>query len=282
LSSKRRAGLITLIFGPTIVVFALIQNIVLLDVAAASVIGIIFLGTCVYWYIVGSARYFIANIQLKRPPIKLDQAFFVALLMIVFFSLFNIFLTFAWVALGLLLNPERVMAFFVGFLTVFAVAVFKVQSLAQLMKEAENHLHMELFKQFMGKEKLTEEDYEKVESVKLSGRKLVEYFEAKGLTPDEAKIIASRIESFRRFRVRFLIGNLVGSLLVLTALIVFILLGVEAFRLKSAVVSSVGSTLEGVAGAGSVINEKMGDRQGDVDNLVSRFSTGRAFKGLSQ
>jgi len=169
------------------------------------------------------------------------------------------------------LNPSRVVAYFVGFLTVFAVAVFKVNSLAQLMKEAEGSLHKDLFKLYSSKE-MKEEDVDAADSLKLSGAKLVEYFKEKGIPEKDAENLAQAIEKFRRFRVRFLIGNLLGTLTVLSCLIVFILLGVEAFRVGSSAVSSVGSVLEGVAGAGTAANDKMGDKQQDIQDLVSRFT----------
>jgi hypothetical protein len=65
---------------------------------------------------------------------------------------------------------------------------------------------------------------------------------------------------------RFIIGNIIGSLLVLIALIVFIEIGVEAFRVNggSDAVSAVGATLNAVSGAGMIANEKLGDNKDTV------------------
>jgi len=260
-----------LIFGPTIVVLANVQNAVLLTTGWIILITIVEGGVAVYWWITGSIKYIVVWIRQTQPSRRLDQAYFVGILLLCFFSFFNLLLTFAWVALGLLLNPSRVVAYFVGFLTVFAVAVFKVNSLAQLMKEAEVHLHKDLFKLFSTKE-IKMEDIDTADSLKLNGAKLVEYFKEKGIEEKDAENLAQAVEKFRRFRVRFLIGNLLGTLTVLSCLIVFILLGVEAFRVKSGVVSSVGSVLEGVSGAGTAANDKMGDRQQDIQDLVGRFT----------
>lgn len=67
----------------------------------------------------------------------------------------------------------------------------------------------------------------------------------------------------------------------LAALIVFILLGVEAFRSKSDSVSSVGSVLEGASGAGSAYQDKLGDKEQDMKDLVSRFAKKKAFGGMN-
>ncbi len=61
-------------------------------------------------------------------------------------SLFNVFWTFAWVTLGLLLNPQAVVAYFVGFVVIFGVAGAKILALLQLMKAVEKGLHKELMK----------------------------------------------------------------------------------------------------------------------------------------
>jgi len=79
-----------------------------------------------------------------------------------------------------------------------------------------------------------------------------------------------------------LVGNLLGTLTVLSCLIVFILLGVEAFRVKSGLVSSVGSVLEGVAGAGTAANDKMGDKQQDLQDLVGRFAKRNVLMRVSK
>lgn len=46
----------------------------------------------------------------------------------------------------------------------------------------------------------------------------------------------------------------------------------EAFRTKSAAVSSVGSVMEGVAGAGTAANDKLAEKEDTVNNLVGRFA----------
>jgi len=250
----------------------LIQNVVLLNIGGAIIVGIIFAVVALFWWIVSIVRFILVNLAGKIPSKILDRAYFLAILLVLFFSLYNVLLTFAWVTLGLLLNPSRVVAYFVGFLTVFAVAVLKVNGIAALMKQVELELHKTLFLQFTKKEKLDEGDFDKLISVKLSGAKLVEYFVQQGLSKEEAIIVSAKIESFRRFRVRFLIGSLAGTLLVLLALIIFILLGVEAFRTKASGVGSVGSVLEGVAGAGTSYQDKLGEKEQDVKEFVTRFA----------
>ena len=105
--------------------------------------------------------------------------------------------------------------------------------------------------------------------------KLRAFLEEKGFNQKDIETVAIQIEKYRRFRVRFIIGNVIGALFFLTSLIVFILLGVEAFRLKSGLVSGVGSVLEGFAGVGTAVNEKMGDHSQKVRELVEQFARKR-------
>lgn len=96
------------------------------------------------------------------------------------------------------------MNFFINYFIIYCFLVLKVNGIAALMKEAEMELHKELFKQFMKKSKLEEEDFDHIVSVKLAGPKLLEYFVKQGMSKEEAEIVTKRIESFRRFRVRYL------------------------------------------------------------------------------
>jgi len=277
-TNKKRIALLTIIFTPTILILALVQNEYMIhpyNVAGRVVVAVVMLTVAVCWWIFSSITYYMTLIQIRTPPKFIDITFFICLLAVIFFSLFNIMLTFAWVTLGLLLDPGRVAAFFVGFLTVIAVVLFKIQSLSQLMREAETALHVKLYQAYSGKKKdeITEEDFNTIETMKMDGPKIVDYMIEKGLDQKLAEGAAQRILAFRRFRVRFLIGNLFGTLFVLLALIVFILLGVEAFRSSAGLVTSIGSVLEGAAGGSSVISDKLGDKQADIQNLVHEFTS---------
>jgi len=240
-----------------------------------AVVGIITLAVVVIWYFFSIVDYYYMVFEVRTPPLWIDYGFFFALLGVIFFSLFNVFLTFAWVTLGLLLNPGRVAAFFVGFLTIFAVVVLKISSLSQLLKKAEGRLHLTLYKIFTGKKaaEIPEEEFNTVETLKLEGPKLVDYFKEHGLNEVQAGEACARVLSFRRFRVRFLLGSLFGTLFILLSLIVFILLGVEAFRQGSTAVTSIGSVLEGGAGASSAVSDKLGDKEADIQNLVFQFTS---------
>jgi len=231
----------------------------------------------VSWWIISAVDYWIILHRITTPPKWLDLAFFLSLIAVIFFSLFNVFLTFAWVTLGLLLNPERVAAYFVGFLTIFGVVIFKGQSLAQLLKEAEAQLHLGLYRTYVGKgkkEEIDDKEFNTIETLKLDAAGIVDYFKEKGMTEKQGEAAATRILAFRRFRVRFLIGNIIGTMSLLLCLIAFILLGVEAFKATTAV-TSIGSVLEGGAGAGAVVSDKVGDSGDRVKELVFEFSSKR-------
>jgi len=282
LTNKKRVAIATIVVGPIFVIFAAIQNIYILhpsNMGGRIVLGVVLGAVTVVWWIVSTLDNIFLYWRIKKPPRSLDVAYFISLLSVVFFSLFNVFLTFAWVTLGLLLNPTRVAAFFVAFLTIFAVVFFKANSLQQLLKETEAKLHVALFKTATGKKgaEITEDQFNTVETLKLEGSALFEYFKEKGLTEKQAEDACISVLAFRRFRVRFLIGSLFGTLLVLTALIVFILMGVSAFRLNSGVVTSVGSVLEGASGVGAVANDKVGDKQEDINNMIHSFTSKRAL-----
>lgn len=59
-----------------------------------------------------------------------------------------VFRTFSWVTLGLLLYPEKVMTYFVAFITVFAVVTFKLITLSELLKTCERKLFAKLAQKF--------------------------------------------------------------------------------------------------------------------------------------
>ena len=88
---------------------------------------------------------------------------------------------------------------------------------------------------------------------------------------------------------RFIAGNLVGTLVVLVSLIIFILVGVEAFSVDGndsiatgigkknwvgvfSVTYNEGSSLEAIAGAGAIVNDKLQGERGQIEALVARFS----------
>jgi len=292
---KMRLTLVVTIVAPIIMACGMAQSILVINeersyhnlrILVGAVEGFIIL----LWYIISFYHFVQVYIKRTAPSARADLTYFFAILAVIWCSLFNIFWTFSWVTLGLLLDPGRVVAYFVAFLTVFAVAALKVMSLVQLMKTVEKNLTKELFKRYMKDRKGLKEDVTEItdeeldtiegETRELKGEKLVEYFRTKGLREDDATKIAERIEKFRRFRVRFLIGNLLGTLFLLTCLIVFILLGVEAFRTKSASVGGVGSVLEGLAGAGTAVNDKIGDKKEDIQNLVQSFAKIRGRAGV--
>jgi hypothetical protein len=90
------------------------------------------------------------------------------------------------------------------------------------------------------KETIKEDELEELLShtIELESSKLRGFLEGKGFNQRDVEVVATQIEKYRRFRVRFIIGNVIGTLFFLTSLIIFILLGVEAFRAKSGVVSN--------------------------------------------
>jgi len=259
-----------------------LQNAYLLEAnkGIAALLILVYVPTVITWYIAAFWRTFILFCSFGiAPSRKLDLLFFFALLTVILVSLFNLFWTFCWVTLGLLLDPERVVTYFVAFLTIFAVAFLKVAALVKLMKDAEKSLHIKLMKMHFGE---IIKDEEIAETVDLPADKLKEFLIKKGYGESEVDEIVAKITKFRRFRVRFIFGNLIGAIFVLTALIVFIQIGVEAFRVSSGsgFVSGVGATLEALSGVSVAANQQLSDKKDEISGLVQRFSKkGAPIKG---
>jgi hypothetical protein len=101
-----------------------------------------------------------------------------------------------------MLNPDKVVSYFVAFVTIFVVAFVKISGMMAIMREAEKSLHLTLLKKRLGKDiDLTEQDMQ--EAIELSADKLREYLSKKGLDPADVNDILKRVTSFRRFRVLY-------------------------------------------------------------------------------
>lgn len=94
-------------------------------------------------------------LSFRLYPSYLPSSFLLTLMLLLFshpplslFFLLSLLSLISSTFLGMLLNPQRVIAFFVGFLTLFGVVVMKIMSSLVFMREVEIDLHKKLFKRW--------------------------------------------------------------------------------------------------------------------------------------